>query len=115
MGKIYKTAQGKTLDMAALALQNERIRAVSNMNMNARGDIVDSSNNVVKSRVQQTNQAYKRSVGQNFDVGKSTAPAPKSVAPTIEQTQPQPVPVSADPLSGLAAAMARAQQLKDGD
>ena len=37
----YRTAQGKNIDMAALAAKNERTRAVGNMNVNARGDTID--------------------------------------------------------------------------
>jgi hypothetical protein len=39
---IYKTARGKSLDMTALAAAHEKERAVSNVPINARGDIIDS-------------------------------------------------------------------------
>ena len=113
MNKTHRTAQGRVIDMAAMATQHEKVRAVGNMNMNARGDIVDSNNNVIKSRVQQTNQHYNRSVSQNIQE-RPTAPAPKPAART-----PTPDPViqekNQEPISGLAAAMARAQQIKDED
>ena len=38
----YKTAMGKTVDMAALAAKNEKTRAVGNMKVNARGDTIDA-------------------------------------------------------------------------
>ena len=39
MASVYRTAQGKTLDMAALRAKNEKTRAVGNVkNLNARGD-----------------------------------------------------------------------------
>jgi len=57
MAKIYKTAKGKTLNMAALIAKNEGVRAVGNMNVNARGDEIDSKNQPIKTR-QQTVQAY---------------------------------------------------------
>ena len=43
--------------MAALIAKNEGVRAVGNMSVNARGDVVDSKNTPVKTR-QQTVQAY---------------------------------------------------------
>lgn len=43
-----RTAKGKKLDMAALAKQYEDVRAVSNVNMNARGDRLDDKGNVIK-------------------------------------------------------------------
>ena len=45
--KVYRTAMGKTVDMGALLLQNESVRAVGNMNVNARGDHIDGKNRVI--------------------------------------------------------------------
>lgn len=58
MGKTYKTAMGKTIDMGAMILANEKIRAVGNMKVNAKGDIIDSNNNVVKTKQQQLAEQY---------------------------------------------------------
>lgn len=60
--KTYKTAQGKTLDMGKLLLQNEKVRAVGNMKVNARGDEVDDMNNVIRSKPEQVNKQYNRQV-----------------------------------------------------
>lgn len=60
--KVYKTAQGKTLDMGRLMLQNEKTRAVGNMNVNARGDVIDDQNQVVSSKPAQVNKQYNRQV-----------------------------------------------------
>jgi glycine cleavage system H lipoate-binding protein len=60
--KTYKTAQGKTLDMGKLLLQNEKTRAVGNMKVNARGDEVDDMNNVIRSKPEQVNKQYNRQV-----------------------------------------------------
>jgi len=58
--KVYKTAQGKTIDMGRLALQNEKVRAVGNMNVNARGDQIDDLNRVIQTRNEQVNSQYNR-------------------------------------------------------
>lgn len=60
--KVYKTAQGKTVDMGRLMVQNEKTRAVGNMKVNARGDIVDDMNNIVSSKPQQVNNQYNKQV-----------------------------------------------------
>ena len=60
--KVYKTAQGKVLDMGKITLQNEKIRAVGNMKVNARGDEVDDMNNVIRSKPAQVNTQYDRQV-----------------------------------------------------
>lgn len=60
--KVYKTAQGKTVDMGRLMVQNEKTRAVGNMKVNARGDLVDDMNNIVSSKPQQVNTQYNKQV-----------------------------------------------------
>lgn len=55
---VYRTAQGKTLDMGKIILQNEKTRAVGNMNVNARGDVVDSNNEVISPRNEQVSRQY---------------------------------------------------------
>ena len=59
---VYRTAQGKMIDMGKLVLQNENIRAVGNMNVNARGDIVDDKNRVISPKNQQVNKQYNRQI-----------------------------------------------------
>ena len=52
-----RTNQGQTIDMEGLALANEKTVAVGNMKVNARGDRLDSSGNVIKTKTEQA-QAY---------------------------------------------------------
>jgi glycine cleavage system H lipoate-binding protein len=59
-GKIYKTALGKTVDMGKLVLQNEKVRAVGNMKVNARGDVIDDMNRVISSKNDQVNKQYNK-------------------------------------------------------
>ena len=51
--KIYRSSMGKPVDIGALMLQNESIRAVGNMGVNARGDTVNSTNKVIDKKSQQ--------------------------------------------------------------
>lgn len=60
--KVYKTANGKTLDLGALMLKNENVRAVGNMKVNARGDVIDDMNNVIDPKTQQVNRQYNKQV-----------------------------------------------------
>jgi hypothetical protein len=57
--KVYKSAQGKSVDMGRLQLQNEGVRAVGNMKVNARGDMVDDLNRVISTKSEQVNKQYK--------------------------------------------------------
>jgi hypothetical protein len=59
---IYRTAQGKRLDMSILARKNERVRAVGNMSVNARGDTIDSKGRVVVPVTKKVGERYQRTV-----------------------------------------------------
>jgi len=59
---VYRSAQGKMIDMGKLVLQNETVRAVGNMNVNARGDLIDDSNQVIATKPQQVNRQYDRQI-----------------------------------------------------
>jgi hypothetical protein len=58
--KIYKSAMGRVVDIGALMLENENVRAVGNMNVNARGDTLDSADRVVESRTKQVQKHYQK-------------------------------------------------------
>ena len=45
--------------MGRLQLQNEGVRAVGNMKVNARGDMVDDMNRVISTKAEQVNKQYK--------------------------------------------------------
>ena len=60
--KRIKTARGQVLDMGALATQHEKTRAVSNVPVNARGDIIDNRGNVQVPREQVSKEYYKETV-----------------------------------------------------
>ena len=49
-GKMRRTARGQQLDMDALRNKNANKKAVSNVNINARGDYMDGSGNIIKTR-----------------------------------------------------------------
>lgn len=75
----YRTAQGKMLDMSVLAAKNEKTRAVGNMNVNARGDVLDGNNNVIKDNTKRVKNSYQKTINE------------KQV-----KTAPQPVPAPAN-------------------
>jgi hypothetical protein len=124
--KVYRTAQGKVVDLGALQSQNENVRAVGNMQVNARGDKIDANGKVISTRSQQVNRNLDRTtnsvsepvprakneselaamrVAQEEKIEKARAHRQalreQGVAPPVEQ-----------PTAGLAAAMARAAKLQ---
>ena len=56
--EVYKSANGKPVDMGALRLQNEKVRAVGNMKVNARGDEIHDRNQVIRRKTEQVNSQY---------------------------------------------------------
>jgi hypothetical protein len=68
--EVYRSANGKTVDMGALRLQNEKVRAVGNMRVNARGDIINDNNEVIRTRNEQVSKQYKKQTRPNLPKGK---------------------------------------------
>jgi hypothetical protein len=58
--KVYKSAQGKMVDLGTIMLQNEHVRAVVNMKVNARGDKLDSLNQVIETRTERIQRHNER-------------------------------------------------------
>lgn len=140
MTKVYRTAKGQTLDIGSLLLQNENTRAVGNMNVNARGDKINSENKTIKGRNEQMTQHYRKTYNktvQDQPVYKSVAEAQKAQskqqpAPT-KTVEPAPIASAVDdaaevqattqpivekpapqkvPTSGLAGAIAKARSVE---
>jgi len=124
---MYKTAQGQTVDIGALILQNENVRAVGNMNVNARGDLIDGNNQVIDQKNRQIQRQHKRQTQSQAELTPPAVRATNTVAAKKMQAEQQkqealkgldiddliqePAPVSEDvPVSGLEAAMARARK-----
>ena len=58
--KTYRTAQGKIVDLGAMMVQNETVRAVGNMKVNARGDEINERGQVIRKKTEQVNNQYQR-------------------------------------------------------
>lgn len=54
----YRSANGKMIDMAALRAKHESTRAVGNMNVNAKGDVIDAHNRVIEQSGRRVDRAY---------------------------------------------------------
>lgn len=72
MGKIYRTAMGKRLDMDTLMSRNEKVIAVGNKKCNARGDQLGPGGKIVKTRDQVMREYY----ALNTPVATDTPKAP---------------------------------------
>jgi hypothetical protein len=65
--KVYKSAQGRSVDLGTIMLQNEHVRAVGNMNVNARGDKLDSNNQVIDTKPRQIQRQTARTTNVSAD------------------------------------------------
>lgn len=128
--KVYTTAQGKKIDLGALQAQNENVRAVGNMQVNARGDRIDPNGQVIATRAQQVNRSLDRTTNAAPGPIPSSQQAQKKAnaeairlaeQEKIEQARLQrqalreqgAAPPVEQPAAGLAAAMARAAKIKE--
>jgi len=87
--RTYRSSQGKSIDLGALLLQNETVRAVGNMGVNARGDRIDNKGTVVDSKVQQSKRQYNKQIGPQDSIPQASRAPVADVVP--------PVPVAPDP------------------
>ena len=55
---VYKTMQGKTIEMDALSARNETMPAVGNVRMNARGDELGPGGVIIRKREDIVNDHY---------------------------------------------------------
>jgi len=88
----YRTAQGRMIDMSALAARNERTRAVGNMNVNARGDTIDGQGKIIESVNEKVSQQYSKTVGNRSARPVTTRPQqPKEDKSVFEKITEVPV------------------------
>lgn len=136
MGKIYRTAQGRQLDIEKLRLQNESVPAIGNMRVNARGDQLGPGGKIVKSREQMLDDHYKSNVSKRANVapaddiptkggkaqkidtfapGKIEADPAPIAPPTVSVGDTNKAPATANNekalKGGLARAMAKSREL----
>jgi hypothetical protein len=90
MGKIYRTAQGRQLDMEAIRLQNELVPALGNMRVNARGDQLGPGGKVVKTREMIMDEYYKTRATPAVDNVPQQSEIPTRSNPSRRRTDPLP-------------------------
>ena len=139
--KVYRSAQGKSIDLGTIMLQNETVRAVGNMKVNARGDKLDNNNRVIETKprqiqrqnaratnvsdipVETSSNKVKKSKRDKASLAQAQQSEQHSSDEMVQMTTPEPQMVSAPPVQnivspgvlpegGLAAAIARSREVK---
>jgi len=103
--KLYRTMQGRMVDIEKLRSMNENIRAVGNMNVNARGDIMGPGGTILKSKEQVIKEYYEAPKGVVADtpVKKMAIPTPIPQNKVVETKVINPVK-EPQPIEGIKQA-----------
>ena len=118
--KVYRTAQGKLVDLGRLQLQNENTRAVGNMGVNARGDLVDSRNAPIERRSNSVQRQYDQQTTKTAPakprararpVADMPAP-PEDFQDDFDKATMSTAPAETVATGGLAAAIAKAREIR---
>ena len=113
--RMYRSMQGRMIDIEKLRAANEETIAVGNMNVNARGDVIGAGGQVATPKADVIAKYYEQPKGRVDDTparmkptpARKVAPAPKAV-----ETKPAPQPrvtrqakPKATPKKGIDAAL----------
>ena len=94
--RMYRTMQGRMVDIEKLRTANEGVQAVGNMNVNARGDVLGAGGQVVTSKETIIKQYYEQPKGMVSDTPTKNKPMS---APKVEpiKTVQKMTPVASKP------------------
>ena len=104
--RVYRTMQGRMIDIEKLRAANETAPAVGNMGVNARGDSLGPGGKIIKTKQQHMREYYEAPKGRAMDTPKKKmAPQPQPDQPPVVQTKtldltppaPKPVQTQATP------------------
>ena len=77
--RMYRTMQGRMVDIEKLRTANESVQAVGNMNVNARGDVLGPGGTIVYTKENVIKKYYEQPKGMVSDTPRSKPmPAPKA-------------------------------------
>lgn len=86
--KLYRSANGKNVDMGKLLMKNENVMAVGNMNVNARGDLLNTkTQKSIQTRAETVTKHYAKQVQSNVSDDPIYSVAPdKTAEPIVKKT-----------------------------
>jgi hypothetical protein len=120
--RMYRTMQGRMVDIEKLRGANEQTPAIGNMRVNARGDILGPGGKIIKAKEKVMKEYYETPKGRAQDNPRAKAPPkpklppqpkvvqtqtmnPTAVKPTVTKTVSSFKPKKATPKSGIDAAL----------
>ena len=87
--RMYRTMQGRMVDIEKLRAANESTRAVGNMNVNARGDVLGPSGQIITKKENVMKKYYEQPKGMVDDTPARAKPTPARRTPPTAQADQQ--------------------------
>ena len=116
--RMYRTMQGRMVDIEKLRAANESVQAVGNMKVNARGDVLGANGQVVTPKAQVIKKYYEQPKGKVSDgqsrIMQPPAPQPKPVETKVVETKTVATPKVATPKATTKAAPKKTVAQKKG-
>jgi len=94
--RMYRTMQGRMVDIEKLRAANESVQAVGNMNVNARGDVLGASGQVITPKSEVIKKYYEQPKGMVSDTPTKNKPTPAPKAEPVKTVQKM-TPVASTP------------------
>ncbi len=89
--RMYRTMQGRMVDIEKLRTANETVRAVGNMNVNARGDVLGPHGQITTSKAEVMQKYYEQPKGKVDDTPARAKPTPPRKTPPTPVQKMTPV------------------------
>ena len=89
--RMYRTMQGRMVDIEKLRTANESVRAVGNMNVNARGDVLGPGGQITTSKAEVMQKYYEQPKGKVDDTPARAKPTPPRKTPPTPVQKMTPV------------------------
>ena len=94
--RMYRTMQGRMVDIEKLRAANESVQAVGNMNVNARGDVLGAGGKIVTPKETVIRKYYEQPKGMADDTPTKSKPMPAPKAEPVKTVQKM-TPVASKP------------------
>ena len=98
--RMYRTMQGRMVDIEKLRSANEHIRAVGNMNVNARGDVLGPGGQIATQKAEVMQKYYEQPKGRVDDTPARAKPTPpRRTSPAPQPSVQKMTPVESKPVT----------------
>ena len=101
--RMYRSMQGRMIDIEKLRAANESVQAVGNMNVNAKGDVLGAGGKIVTSKETVIKKYYEQPKGMVSDTPSKGKAMPAPKAETVKPVQKM-APVASKPAPKKAVA-----------